>query len=467
MYDLEILFSFSAAAEVPQGVNPSEKTSTNLDIVECPDMSGAAAACGSPDEDDHADSSSDGGEDYFSLEGSDDDSEGSEAGTVEDENARELERQRVLEAAGLIVDTSSSVMAPSDPPVRKRRPPPVTPQRVSIVSVTSKNLPPVPTVDLTDTELDSTSRLDDAFDRYEAFKNTNGNFNNRMSVSSFDTSPSSPPRSPAVSVAPSLNHRDGESRTSQFLSFLGRHATRSSTPEPEKRTLVISGPIVNSPPGGETGDDGPSFGTSWASLVDKSALEGIPKMERRRQEAIFELISTEADYVRDLQLIVGLFYSRLMGSLGEKATTVIFANVEDILLTNTTFLSVLEERQKDCRLYIDHIGDSGFWRRTFLICTFIWYSYCVNQSNAAKVLHSMRESDPDLSTQLQRLRDDPSAQNLDLSHYLIIPMHISALPSPEISLLALPSSFTRSSPEATAVLALHSPPASRDLHVRS
>lgn len=57
--------------------------------------------------------------------------------------------------------------------------------------------------------------------------------------------------------------------------------------------------------------------------MDKSALEGIPKVERRRQEvrefayyflfplsltgtlqAIFELISTEADYVRDLQLIV-------------------------------------------------------------------------------------------------------------------------------------------------------------------
>jgi hypothetical protein len=48
------------------------------------------------------------------------------------------------------------------------------------------------------------------------------------------------------------------------------------------------------------------FGSSWASLVDRSALEGIPKAERKRQEAIFELISTEADYVRDLQLIVGV-----------------------------------------------------------------------------------------------------------------------------------------------------------------
>jgi hypothetical protein len=36
---------------------------------------------------------------------------------------------------------------------------------------------------------------------------------------------------------------------------------------------------------------------------------------------------------------------------------VIFANVEDILLANTSFLSSLEERQKSCRLYIDIIGD--------------------------------------------------------------------------------------------------------------
>ncbi|KAG2139113.1 uncharacterized protein EDB93DRAFT_707815 [Suillus bovinus] len=409
------------AAGSPQlvRVNPHEKPSTNIDSAERPDILGAAAVSGSPNEDDHADRSSDEGEDYYSMDESEDDSEGSEDGTIEDEHARELERQRVLEAAGLIVDTSSSVMASPNPSVQKRRPPPVTPQRVSIAPMDSKNLPPLPTVDLTDTELDSTSRLDDAFDRYDVFKKTNGNFNNRMSVSSFDTSPSSPPRSPAVSLAPSLTHRDWESRTSQFLSFLGRHTNRSTTPEPEKKTLVISGPIVNTPVCGETGDENPSFGTSWASLVDKSALEGIPKMERRRQEAIFELISTEADYVRDLQLIVELFYSRLMGTLGEKATTVIFANIEDILLTNTTFLSVLEERQKDCRLYIDHIGDV---LETHIPNMHLYLSYCVNQHNAAKVLRSMRDSNADLATQLQRLRDDPSARNLDLSHYLLVPM---------------------------------------------
>jgi hypothetical protein len=43
--------------------------------------------------------------------------------------------------------------------------------------------------------------------------------------------------------------------------------------------------------------------------------------------------------------------------LGPKTISIIFANVEDILLTNTTFLSSLEERQRSCRLYIDAIGD--------------------------------------------------------------------------------------------------------------
>jgi actin cytoskeleton-regulatory complex protein PAN1 len=43
--------------------------------------------------------------------------------------------------------------------------------------------------------------------------------------------------------------------------------------------------------------------------------------------------------------------------LEPKTIAVIFANVEDILLTNTTFLSSLEERQRSCRLYIDTIGD--------------------------------------------------------------------------------------------------------------
>lgn len=47
----------------------------------------------------------------------------------------------------------------------------------------------------------------------------------------------------------------------------------------------------------------------------------------------------------------------MLDILDDKALTVIFANIEDLLLTATSFLSELEQRQKSCRLYIDVIGD--------------------------------------------------------------------------------------------------------------
>jgi hypothetical protein len=47
------------------------------------------------------------------------------------------------------------------------------------------------------------------------------------------------------------------------------------------------------------------------------------------------MVQNAIDVFKLLMLLWQLFYSRLMGTLGEKATTVIFANIEDILLTNT------------------------------------------------------------------------------------------------------------------------------------
>ncbi|KIK12167.1 hypothetical protein PISMIDRAFT_689695, partial [Pisolithus microcarpus 441] len=209
----------------------------------------------------------------------------------------------------------------------------------------------------TTSDLSSTSLVGNAFERYDTYKKMPGGQSlaaNRMSASSFDTTSSltfsSPPRSPAASLSPSLRDREqergGESRTSHFLSFLGRH-THSSTPDTdrERKVPIMSGPIHTSvsntaavpedPHNSTTRESSPAFGTSWASLLDRTALEGIPAVERKRQEAIFELISTEADYVRDLQLIVEVFDSRLVDMLEAESTSVIFSNIEDILLTNT------------------------------------------------------------------------------------------------------------------------------------
>ncbi|THV00744.1 hypothetical protein K435DRAFT_750939 [Dendrothele bispora CBS 962.96] len=354
------------------------------------------------DTDSDTEPETDSSSDFFSFEDSESEAD-DEPESKEDKLAREHERQMVLQAAGLIVKQDKK---PPPRPIRrksKRRPPPAAPQRASIGS--TKELPALPEPD----PVDHITHLNDAFDRYEAFKMSQQD-SHRLSVASTDVPPS-----PTVSMMTQSTSKESEGGRSysSILGFLGRKTPN----EGERRTLTISGPIHNYED--MVRSNSPAFGSSWASLVDKTALDGIPPNERKRQEAIFELIATENAYVRDLQLIVEVFYSSMMPMLDRKAITVVFANIEDILLTNITLLSSLEERQKDCRLYIDRIGDI---LQNYMSNMGVYMEYCVNQANAIKVLQSLRDSNPELASHLQRLRDGPTARNLDLSSYLLIPM---------------------------------------------
>ncbi|KAG9114454.1 hypothetical protein FRC07_007636, partial [Ceratobasidium sp. 392] len=400
-------------------------------------------------------------------------------GDDEDAAARVQERQRVLEAAGLIVKKAP----PRPPRKRHRRPAPKAPVRDKDQSrgesrerpslderraSMSKDLPEPPL-----SPAESVLRIDDAYERYQAFRESRAG---RASLSSIEGTGlgvvipqgTGPPPSPSGTVT-SLPSSVDQTKLA-IKSFFGRSST-----EQRPAGRVISAPVISAPVSAvpERGSS-PGFGMSWSSLVDRSVVEGIPDDERKRQEAIFELIATESAYVHDLQMIVEKFYASMVPLLDEKSATVIFANVEDILLCNTTFLSSLEERQKDCRLYIDQIGDildahmagmavymvryplpayiiacpettSYSCSRSTLTCPSVSddQPYCVHQASAIKVLQGLRESNPELAGHLQaslpiyrlllrkinvggciqRLREeDPDIRNLDLSSYLLIPM---------------------------------------------
>jgi hypothetical protein len=161
----------------------------------------------------------------------------------EEHSARERERQRVLKAAGLVVTADAA-----PPPKRKRRPAPAAPKRSSVASsITSKDLPPVPEANSADAGLG----VEDAFDRYEAFKQSHGNVN-RMSVASVDTgssSPVSPPHGGSMS-------KEGESRGyTSFLQFL-----RASGDSEKRSVPTISAPISISPTPSSRAQS-PGFGT--------------------------------------------------------------------------------------------------------------------------------------------------------------------------------------------------------------
>jgi hypothetical protein len=168
----------------------------------------------------------------------------------------EKERQLVLQAAGLIVTEEAEPPPPQLIRVRssrKRRPAPPTPNRLSTASsITTKELPPVPGPD------HDLPTMDDAFDRYEAFRLSHGNVN-RLSLASTDTGPPSLVSSPVVSIAQSPS-RDSESRggASALLNFLGRKTPGNDS---ERRVMPsISGPIMLNPTPSPRANS-PAFGT--------------------------------------------------------------------------------------------------------------------------------------------------------------------------------------------------------------
>lgn len=51
----------------------------------------------------------------------------------------------------------------------------------------------------------------------------------------------------------------------------------------------------------------PAKGGSWALVVDREVLDQTTRLERRRQEAIYELIATEEAYATDLEAVDEVF----------------------------------------------------------------------------------------------------------------------------------------------------------------
>ena len=186
-----------------------------------------------------SDSDSDSDSNYVSFDGIEDE----ESHNTKETRERE---QLVLEAAGLVVNQDIK-----PPPKKKHRPAPPIPQPAAS---RYKDLPQVPDPGAeTDREVESVdyeASLDDAFARYESFRNNQANLN-RLSVISADsvTLPGSP--TPTVSSIPmSMTHThsggsESSSRYSHFLQFL---KSGNKTPEGKPKTVAslnISAPIMN------------------------------------------------------------------------------------------------------------------------------------------------------------------------------------------------------------------------------
>ncbi|TPX50295.1 hypothetical protein SeMB42_g02297 [Synchytrium endobioticum] len=101
----------------------------------------------------------------------------------------------------------------------------------------------------------------------------------------------------------------------------------------------------------------------WSTSVPPEVRDSVSENERKRQEAIFEIIAKEREYVADLEIVRNNIIIPLRESLDifpattkEKIISDLFLNIEEILEINHAFLRKLVQRQKAYPV-VENIGD--------------------------------------------------------------------------------------------------------------
>ena len=153
----------------------------------------------------------------------------------------------------------------------------------------------------------------------------------------------------------------------------------------------------------------------WSEIHED--LSGLPKEEIARQEVIRELFLTEADYVRDLKVIIKLMYDlKKLALVSPKDISVLFSNIEQILPINQELLKNLQDKI-NANAVVDHIGDIFLQISDYLK---IYTMYCSNHPYAVIKYQSIS------SKQFQKFLENckllPECRQMELSSFLIKPV---------------------------------------------
>uniref|UniRef100_A0A7N8XNH5 Rho guanine nucleotide exchange factor 26 n=1 Tax=Mastacembelus armatus TaxID=205130 RepID=A0A7N8XNH5_9TELE len=171
--------------------------------------------------------------------------------------------------------------------------------------------------------------------------------------------------------------------------------------------------------------------TSWSqlSVVKKSGLsERMTQEERKRQEAIFEVISSEHSYLHSLEILIRMFKNS--AELSEAMTKTehhhLFSNIADVCEASKRFFKELEERHQQ-NIVIDDISDIVSKHAQSNFDPYI--TYCSNEVYQQRTLQRLVSKNPAFKEVLTRIEGHPDCRNLPMISFLIVPMQrITRLP---------------------------------------
>uniref|UniRef100_A0A8C9RMY2 Rho guanine nucleotide exchange factor 19 n=1 Tax=Scleropages formosus TaxID=113540 RepID=A0A8C9RMY2_SCLFO len=206
---------------------------------------------------------------------------------------------------------------------------------------------------------------------------------------------------------------------------INREIQRQQGPEPggEEEGLGEATPPENlSPTSSFRSSRGSAF-SLWQDIPDvrsSGMLDSFSNEERKLQEAKFELVTSEASYMRSLAIAVDHFMlSRELGEcLGAQERQWLFSKLPDVKDVGERFLQDLEQRLEEDILRFDVcdivLAHCPALRRVYL-------PYVTNQAYQEQTYQRLLQENPRFSSILARLEEHPICQRLPLTSFLILP----------------------------------------------
>ncbi|KAJ8016392.1 hypothetical protein DPEC_G00006750 [Dallia pectoralis] len=193
-------------------------------------------------------------------------------------------------------------------------------------------------------------------------------------------------------------------------------------------------PVHVEPPGEDQGivvkNYRPTQAT-WSSLQqvkDTGILERISPEERKRQEAIFEIITSEYSYLHSLNILVRIFKGS--DALRKTMTTTehhhLFSNITVIEGISKSFFEDLEVRHNDDPVIRD-ISDIVQKHASLNFAPYI--VYCSNETFQQRTLQKLLASNTAFKEVLKQIEGSGDSQGLPMISFLILPMQrVTRLP---------------------------------------
>ncbi|XP_036999519.2 rho guanine nucleotide exchange factor 5 [Artibeus jamaicensis] len=153
---------------------------------------------------------------------------------------------------------------------------------------------------------------------------------------------------------------------------------------------------------------------------NSTALLSMTHEDQKLQEAKFELIVSEASYLRSLNIAVDHFQlsAQLRPTLTNQEHQWLFSRLQDVRDVSSTFLSDLEENFEN-NIFTFHVCDvvlnhASHFRRVYL-------PYVTNQTYQERTFQNLLNTNSSFRDVLEKLESDPICQRLSLKSFLILP----------------------------------------------